>query len=555
MAVITLRPYLDAEAGRARGAADAGPARRKSNLRARGLFALSVAAAFAGGFAAALHIRPAAPSEAAAPPFADIRVALPEGGTVITITDPAAGPEPLARLAVTRRGKTITGLPSTGRRIAPRARLSPEDLAFFRREIEPVVSPSDSAWVKSNRIREWLTTVSRRRAMPGLATRKPREAYERMRRGEPVLCGNLAEIYAALCEAAGLDARPVGLALLVRDGQFGRDSHAGAEVWVPEMGGWVYQDPTFNCYWEVGGRPAGALALHDAVMERREIKVGADCAGELASGNYVDPRLYFRHLSYEYEPGGALLYYADERVGPINFDDRNWVQTDDRSVIERHDPGPVHVTETRGEVAPGVLVQAIGATLFVRDRRGGATGLRVRSSSGRVEAVAYEHRLAEEVGLFDGRNLARNPLFRHAGDAGSVAGEWSVSGPVDGLTLLGGQGISARSGGRLSQQVRVRPGGHYLMYAKLIVTRGEVRWSIGDAAGGFAPAGEAKPGRVSEVVSDVVPSRSGYLNVSFEVPAGGAFRAVEVIVCEVAPYRPRQPAGDASAGAGGRVAE
>jgi hypothetical protein len=63
--------------------------------------------------------------------------------------------------------------------------------------------------------------------MPGLATRVPREAYEQMRRGNPVLCGNLAEIYVALCEAAGLTARAVGLSVLVRDGLFGIDTHAG----------------------------------------------------------------------------------------------------------------------------------------------------------------------------------------------------------------------------------------------------------------------------------------------------------------------------------------
>ena len=87
--------------------------------------------------------------------------------------------------------------------------------------------------------------------MLGLATRVPREAYLQMRQGKPVLCGNLAEIYVALCEAAGLTARVVGLSVLVRDGYFRVETHAAAEIWIPEMGGWVFQDPTFNCYWEI----------------------------------------------------------------------------------------------------------------------------------------------------------------------------------------------------------------------------------------------------------------------------------------------------------------
>lgn len=514
-----------------RASADAGRL-----LLTKAVVAICVAASFAAGFLAARRLHPQAVAEPSIPPFTDIRVPLPEGRSVVTVLDPGVGAEPLARLVVERRGRAVTGVPSAERHIEPRSRLSPEDLAFFRRELAGVAAPADSPSVKANKIREWLTSASRLRAMPGLATRNPREAYESMRRGEPVLCGNLAEIYAALCEAAGLDARPVGFDLLVREGQFGRDAHAGVEVWSPELGGWVYQDPTFDCYWQVGGRPASALALHDALMDGREIEMGPDCPRETASDNYVDPRLYFRHLSYEYAPGGTLLYYADERIGPINFGDRNWIQTDDRSIIERHDRAPIDLVETRGEIAPGVTVQVIGASLFVRDRRGGTTGLRVRSTAGPAEGAAYEHQRAEELGVFDAPNLARNGSFAHS-DAG-VARGWSISGPVEGLTLLGGQGLSAQAGGRLWQQVRVRPGGHYLLYAKLIVTRGDVRWSAADASRGAESSGTAKPGRVSEIVSDVVESPSGYLDVSFEVPSGGAFRAAQVIVCEVEPYRP-----------------
>ncbi len=39
--------------------------------------------------------------------------------------------------------------------------------------------------------------------------------------------------------------------------------------------------------------------------------------------------------------------------------------------------------------------------------------------------------------------------------------------------------------------------------------------------------GTIEPERISEVVSDVVESESGYLDVGFEVPSGGAFRVVD----------------------------
>lgn len=514
----------------------------KTRVRRAAAAALCAAAAFALGFGASRYGRTRGTESPRTSIFTDFRVPLPEGETVVTISDPSSDGETLARLSVVHRGDKVEGVPQTLRRFEQRQPLSAEDSGFFRHELAGVVSPSDHAWEKANKIREWLTKVSRHRAMPGLATRVPRVAYEEMRAGRPVLCGNLAQIYAALCEAEGLIARPVGLDLLVRDGRFGADAHAGAEVWVPELGGWVYQDPTFNCFWEVEGRPASALTLHDALMDGRAIELGEGCANESASRSYVDPRLYFRHLSYEYRPGGDLLYYADERVGPINFRDRNWAQTDERSALERLDIEGNTFAVRSGEVAPGVFVQVIGRSLFIRDRREGAEqGLRVRSSRGAVELPAYEQRRAEELGLFSGENFVRNGSFRLKGSSDVVARDWSVSGPVEGMTLLGGQGMAAAAGGSLRQQVRVTPGRHYLLYAKLLVTRGEVCWTVGDASSGRASVGGAEPGRVSEVLSDVVPSASGYLNVSFEARSDAAFRVMDVIVVEAPTFKRSEP--------------
>jgi hypothetical protein len=44
--------------------------------------------------------------------------------------------------------------------------------------------------------------------------------------------------------------------------------------------------------------------------------------------------------------------------------------------------------------------------------------------------------------------------------------------------------------------------------------------------------GTIEPERISEVVSDVVESQSGYIDVRFDVPSGGAFRVMDVIVTE-----------------------
>jgi hypothetical protein len=44
--------------------------------------------------------------------------------------------------------------------------------------------------------------------------------------------------------------------------------------------------------------------------------------------------------------------------------------------------------------------------------------------------------------------------------------------------------------------------------------------------------GTIEPERISEIVSDIVESQSGYLDVQFDVPSGGSFRVMDVIVAE-----------------------
>jgi hypothetical protein len=507
---------------------------QRKTIGSRALFVLLLLATLAFGVWVSPYLKKYWRIQAASPPTStDYSVMLPEGETIITIIDTRLNPQLLARLVVERHGDTITGIPERTRKIAPRGRLSLEDANFFHHELGGLAAPGSSDWQRANRIRAWLASVVPRIGAPGLATRDPRQAYVQMRLGLPVLCGNLAQIYVALCEAAGLTARTVGMDMMARDGQLGRDAHAGAEIWIPEMGGWVYQDPTFNCYWDVDGKPASALQLHDALLERRVITIDPETRGtETASQNYVDPRQYFRQLSYEYRPGGDLLYYADGRLEPLNMGDRNWSQTDDRADIEGLDLDGVTVVERRGEVAEGIYVQVIGDRLFVRDRRDQERGIRVRSSRGAVQACAYEHRRAEDLGLFNNDNVVHNGSFRFRGVNEFIAQDWQVSGPVEAMTILGGQGMSALSGGKLCQRFQVSPGKHYLMYAKLNAVRGDVIWSLADLERNSESKGVVEPGGINEIVSDVVVSSGNELSVSFELPDGGAFRVMDVIVTQ-----------------------
>ncbi len=511
----------------------------REQFRSKWAVGLSILAAFLAGFGVSFLSRTTVPPVEARTAVADFRVELPEGETVVTITDRDPGGEELGRLTIQRQGDTISGVPVIEKHIAPRDHLSTDDVAFLRREIGAEISTSDSPWQRANNLRSWLVRRYRL-GFPGLSTRNPREAYEQMKLGQPVLCGNLAQIYAALAESLGLTARTVGLSVAVQNGQFGVDTHAAAEVWLPEMGGWIYEDPTFNCYWQIDGQPASAMQLHDAVMDQRRIAFAPKDAEteRRLKDYYLDPRLYFRHVSYEYKPGGAVLYFADRRLEPLNLRDRNWIHTDKRIDIQRLDTNENLVIERRSEISPGVFVQLIGNDLFVRDRRERSPGIRVRSSTGTVEGCAYLHQRAQDLGLFSGTNLARNPSFRLITRSNQLADDWSVAGPVQAMTVSGGQAMAALAGGKLWQRIPVRRNGKYLLYARVTVTRGFVNWSIADPERGPKSVGTIEPERISEVVSDIVESQSGYLDIGFDLPAGGAFRVIDVIVTEAPRFVP-----------------
>ena len=68
-----------------------------------------------------------------------------------------------------------------------------------------------------------------------------------------------------------------------------------------------------------------------------------------------------------------------------------------------------------------------------------------------------------------------------------------------------------------------------------------VAWSFADESRGMDSRGPIKPSLMREVISDVVESRSGYVNVSFELPVAGGFRVMDVIVIEITPLLSRTP--------------
>jgi hypothetical protein len=185
------------------------------------------------------------------------------------------------------------------------------------------------------------------------------------------------------------------------------------------------------------------------------------------------------------------------------------------------------------EVSPGIFVQVIDDTLFVRDRREHERGIRVRSSNGGVQACSYEHWRAEELGLFSRPNLINNASFDFTRQKEAVAAGWELAGSVDVTTFVGGQGVVAQAGGKLFQSLPAKPGHSYIMHATLNAIRGEMEWSLGDNSSGTTSNGKVEAGRTSEIVSDVIACRGDQLTASFALPEGGSFRVLDVTVVDL----------------------
>ena len=235
-------------------------------------------------------------------------------------------------------------------------------------------------------------------------------------------------------------------------------------MWIPEMGGWVYQDPTFDCYWLVDGKPASALDIHEAVMSSQQIdfapreKRSRNCTASLATSIHV--------CTFVTSPTNTSLAaqcstFADKRLEPLSLSDKNWVHTSDPVDIQRLDTEG-NIVARDAQVVPGVFVQLLEMNFFVRDRRQASPGIRVRSSSGTVEGCAYLHQRAEDPRVISGANLAQNPSFRLTSRSNQLAAGWSAVGPVEAMTVSGGQAMSSLPGGRLWQRIQARPHGRYL---------------------------------------------------------------------------------------------
>ncbi|MDY0111161.1 MAG: transglutaminase-like domain-containing protein [Candidatus Krumholzibacteria bacterium] len=141
-------------------------------------------------------------------------------------------------------------------------------------------------------LRQWLHEHVRHdgnRANPSEATVAGNLRVS-MKRDLTMNCGGLASTYAALCLAAGLQARQIVCHPFDPDDP---DCHSVVIVYSESLAQWVYMDPSFNAEWaDEQGRPLDLWMARDRLARGEPVIVNAD------AGRNGEPREGMEHLAY-----------------------------------------------------------------------------------------------------------------------------------------------------------------------------------------------------------------------------------------------------------------
>jgi hypothetical protein len=116
------------------------------------------------------------------------------------------------------------------------------------------------------------------------------------------------------------------------------DSHTFVEAQRPD-GTWVAQDPTFDGWWSIDGRPASAADLQAALVERRLSAVRWHGPAAAITDYYVNPLLLFRTVGY---------YVINGRGSPVRVDERTVDLPTTYYASPKRDGGIAQVLVVRG---------------------------------------------------------------------------------------------------------------------------------------------------------------------------------------------------------------
>lgn len=138
-----------------------------------------------------------------------------------------------------------------------------DDIRYFRREIEGLISTSTDELGLAIEIRKW----GRRQQVNfgfGGNSDNPLKLLKEQREGKAGACRRFGIILTTALVSAGFDARLVGAAPDFSDHSF---NHTFVEVWIEKLDKWILIDSTYDCFYLVDGRLASLFEMYEVVKK------------------------------------------------------------------------------------------------------------------------------------------------------------------------------------------------------------------------------------------------------------------------------------------------
>jgi len=406
---------------------------------------------------------------------------------------------------------------------------APPDAAYFAERVGAAAKTSGTTLERAAALRSWACgeTVGRvgaetgpemrdrrreRRARPPLMDDDARAVLADVDGGGGANCATAAIVMLDAARALGLEARRCELHVR---GDEALEAHSTVEVWAVEEGRWVVMDPTFDCSYEIDGRPAGALDIHEAVRRgaMRSVRViRAEASKGLDPFTYVvNPLLYYRHISIRLG-GGAYLDRVDEDTAPPSPSRIDLVPTQSEASFRDRTPAPSDLVVRREVRTNRMGMVAIGGALEVAVWPGlfepGRFEVRIEGATPRFRDVRTE------IDPTDSTVVSREDLSI----ASPFPDGWTIEGAPRVEKSAEGVVVESDAPGTLELALDVAPRTPLMAFAWIRTERGKVTFVV--ATRDERDAMAVAPGERLPLGSRIVMARQGRTTLRVEIEAG-----------------------------------
>jgi hypothetical protein len=360
-----------------------------------------------------------------------------------------------------------------------------------------------------------------RRDRSPLASADGRLVFEDVESGGGVNCLSAAVVFYDAARASGLRARRCELHVRGLD-PF--EAHSTVEVWWDEDEKWVVMDPTFDCSFEIDGRPASAIDLREAVRTRSTSRVrvvrAANAAGPDPYGYFLNPLLYYGNVSVGLG-NGIYLERVDTGSPPPPASRRDVVACRTDEAFRDREPPAAALSIRRASVDERLAWQVFDDRLWVsvpsEHFEPGRFELRVVGGAPAF-AAARPSFDPDDPFLFAPEELCGNATLRD-GDSDGAPEDWRVSGSSSLERVRDGLRIEAVSGVcELVYEAPVERRTPFVAFARIAVERGVVRFEAN--ARDEADALTVGPGAAKVQSSRIMLAKTGGATIRLTLAPG-----------------------------------